>query len=105
VTLGLSGIQGELAGMVATRLAPVSKVAAADMVEQSSAGRAVAATGTARAALADLVRRVAALMVDHPHLSSVELDPVIVSDDGCHVVGAVVSLGVDTPEHGALRRL
>jgi acyl-CoA synthetase (NDP forming) len=105
VTLGLSGIQGELAGMVATRLAPMSKVAAADMVEQSSAGRAVAATFTARAALADLVRRVAALMVDHPHLSSVELDPVIVSDHGCHVVGAVVSLGVDTPEHGALRRL
>jgi acyl-CoA synthetase (NDP forming)/GNAT superfamily N-acetyltransferase len=105
VTLGLSGIEGEMADVETTRLAPMSSVAAADMVEQSLAGRAVAAAGAARAAVADLVCRVGALMVDHPRLSSVELDPVIVSDDGCHVIGAIVSLGVDTHEHSPLRRL
>lgn len=105
VTIGLGGAQADLIDERATRLAPMSRLAARELVEHSPAGRAIDAAGGDIDALADVVCRVATVMVDHPRVRSVVLNPVIVTADGCHTTEALVSLGNDAHEPGPLRRL
>jgi acyl-CoA synthetase (NDP forming)/RimJ/RimL family protein N-acetyltransferase len=105
VTVGLAEVDGDLAGDRATRLAPMSLEAAQEVVDQSVAGRVVAAGGGDSAALADLVCRVGALIAGHPRLHSIELDPVVVTGQGCRPIDATVELGTEAREHGPLRRL
>ena len=105
VTLGLGGVRNEVLGDHATRVAPMSRTAARDLVDASVAGRAVADDGGDPERLADLICRVAAVMVEHPRLRTLELDPVVVTESGCQVGDAEASIGADAVGHGPLRRL
>ena len=70
-------------------MAPVSPSAAAALV---AATRAAARSTRRDERLADLVVRVAQLASDHPQIPELDLNPVLVNDDGCWVVDARLSL-------------
>ena len=55
--------------------------------------------------LVDAIVRVAQLVSDHPQIVELDLNPVIVSTDGCWVTDARVVLSGTVHAEGALRRL
>ena len=55
--------------------------------------------------LAEVVVRLAQLASDHPQVAELELNPVIVTGDGCWVVDAVLQLQRPTHPEAAMRRL
>jgi len=77
-------------------LAPLSDVDAEELVASGKAGRLVAGwRGGApadKAALTDVLHRLARLADDHPEISELDLNPIIASDSGCVAVDARVRL-------------
>jgi hypothetical protein len=55
--------------------------------------------------LADVIVRAAQLASDHPEVAELELNPVIVTSDGCWVVDAVLRLRPSSRPETAMRRL
>jgi hypothetical protein len=49
--------------------------------------------------------RVAQLISDHDEIESVDLNPIIASDEGVAVTDAIIRVGVARPPDGPLRRL
>lgn len=105
VTVSLGGAQADLLDVHATRVAPMTHSCATELVEDSLAGRAIDAAHGDRAALVDLVCRVAHLMAEHPRVHSIDLNPVIVTGTGCLVTDVQITVGDDETELGPLRRL
>lgn len=103
VTAGLGGMQAEVIGDEASRVAPLSPAAARALLADTRATGAL--TPADRAAVIDLLVRVGRLVGDHPEIARLDLNPVIVADGVAHVADATVELQeVDRPER-AVRRL
>ena len=93
VAVGLGGRSADLLADEARRLAPLSEQSAAALVAGSRAGAALAEAGLADRHLVDVVLRVAQLAADHHHIVAIDLNPAIVTGDGCVVTDAVVDVG------------
>ncbi|MFW2332264.1 GNAT family N-acetyltransferase [Ilumatobacter sp.] len=103
VTVGIGGLQADAIGDESSRLAPVSSATALSMV---SATRAAALLDEAELhEVADQVTRVAQLASDHAEIAELDLNPVIVSDEGCWVADARIVLRRDERRGTVLRRL
>lgn len=105
VTVGLGGIMADAIGDEESRLAPVSRAAAENLVHTSRLGLALTGAGLEPAALVDTITRVSHLVFDHPSIDELDINPAIVSSDGCWVVDADVTLTASAPTETALRRL
>lgn len=108
VTFGPGALAHETVDQLATRILPLTDTDVRRLVESSTVGPAVVAQGEkARAAVEDLLLRVAALADAVPDVALVRLNPVIVSDAaGVSITDARVRLRPwpTTPEP-AIRRL
>jgi hypothetical protein len=87
------------------RLAPLSRYAAESLVAESRVGPALAQAGIEPTALIDTLIRAAQLAAEHVEISSLDLNPVITTRDGCFVTDAVVTVAPLDHPAGALRRL
>lgn len=102
ITVGLGGAQADIIADEVSRLAPVSPSSGRRMV---GATRAAGALDDDELTLVgEIVARVAQLASDHPHIESLDLNPVIVAEHRCQVVDAAVSLG-EAERHEPFRRL
>lgn len=94
VAFGPGGVFAELIGEAAFRIAPLTDVDAEELVSRGKAGRLVAgfrgAPPADRAALEDLVHRLARLGEDFPAVAELDLNPVLALPDGCVAVDARV---------------
>ena len=90
VVFGLGGVATEVLGDHAARLAPLTDTDAADLIAGVRAApllfghRGSPAVDTA--ALADLLLRVSRLADDLPEVAELDLNPVIATPDGAHIV-------------------
>jgi acyl-CoA synthetase (NDP forming) len=105
VNLDLGSLQATTASDSASRLAPLSAAAAEALIETSRVGRALDAAGLYRAALIDTIGRVAQLMIDHPALAEIDINPAIVSTEGCVATDARIVVHDHRPLPFPLRRL
>ena len=105
VNLDLGSLQATTASDSASRLAPLSAAAAEALIETSRVGRALDAAGLDRAALVDAIVRTAQLMVDHPALTEIDINPAIVSVEGCVATDARIVVQEHSPLPFPLRRL
>jgi acetyl coenzyme A synthetase (ADP forming)-like protein len=96
VAFGPGGVFAELIGEAAFRIVPLTDVDAEELVTAGKAGRLVAgfrgAPAADRAALADLVLRLARLGDDIPAIAELDLNPVLALPDRCVAVDARVRL-------------
>ena len=94
VAFGPGGVYAELIGEAAFRIAPLTDVDAEELVTRGKAGRLVAgfrgAPPADRAALEDLVHRLARLGEDLPAVAELDLNPVLALPDRCIAVDARV---------------
>jgi acetyl coenzyme A synthetase (ADP forming)-like protein len=94
VAFGPGGVFAELIGEAAFRIAPLTDVDAEELVTRGKAGRLVAgfrgAPSADRAALEDLVHRLARLGEDFPAVAELDLNPVLALPDRCVAVDARV---------------
>ena len=94
VAFGPGGVFAELIGEAAFRIAPLTDVDAEELVTRGKAGRLVAgfrgAPPADRAALEDLVHRLARLGEDFPAVAELDLNPVLALPDRCVAVDARV---------------
>jgi len=105
VSVGLGGSQADLIADESSRLAPLSSVTAETLIAASRAGPALERAGLEAGSLADVLVRVAQLAVDHPAITLIDLNPVIVSAGRAPVTDAVITVRpTDGIEH-PLRRL
>jgi len=103
VTVGLGGVQADLIADESSRLAPIGSGAARAMIESTRAAGALADIDVE--AFGDVLIRVAQLASDHPEISDLDLNPVIVTQGTCIVIDASIDVQpVTRPEH-AVRRL
>jgi len=100
VAFGPGGVFAELIGQAAFRIAPLTDVDAEQLVDGGKAGRLVAgfrgAPAADRAALVDLVLRLARLGEDLPSVAELDLNPVLALPDRCVAVDARIR--VRTPD-------
>jgi acyl-CoA synthetase (NDP forming)/GNAT superfamily N-acetyltransferase len=96
VSFGLGGDASELLGDVAHRIPPLTTVDVADLVRSvRAAPRLFGHRGAAPVdveALEDVIARVSSLADVLPEVAELELNPVVVSTAGAHVLGATVRL-------------
>lgn len=108
VMLGAGGVLADLVDDRAFRLAPLAIEDADDMIAgllvarllDGYRGRPV----VRRAAVADVLVRVAALVGDFPELAELDLNPLICNEDGPIVVDARIRVAVPTAGHDPLMR-
>jgi acyl-CoA synthetase (NDP forming) len=105
VSVGLGGAQADAIDDRTSRLAPVSPASAATMLTETRLTAALDAAGFDSSALVDAVVAAAQLASDHPEITELDLNPVIVSDAGAVVTDAVVRLTANVTGESALRRL
>jgi acyl-CoA synthetase (NDP forming) len=98
VAFGPGGVFAELIGEAAFRIAPLTDVDAAELVDGGKAGRLVAgfrgAPAADRASLLDLVGRLARLGEDLPAVAELDLNPVLALPDRCVAVDARIRVRV-----------
>ena len=92
-------------GEHASRLAPLSAAAAAALVEASPVGAALRTTDVTTDLLIDTLVRVSHLVVDHPQIAELDINPVIVSTTGCTVTDAKVRIRTTSYVTKPLRHL
>jgi acetyl coenzyme A synthetase (ADP forming)-like protein len=101
VAFGPGGVLAELIGDAGFRIAPLTDVDAEELVCEGKAGRLVAgfrgAPPADKAALVDLIHRLARLAEDLPEVRELDLNPVIATAEGCVAVDARVRLGAPAP--------
>ena len=103
ITVGLGGVQADLIGDESSRLAPISPSVARSLVASTKA--AAMLDEDALDTVADIVSRIAQLASDHPEIAELDLNPVIVGDDGCRVVDGKITLRAPERPEPAVRRL
>jgi acyl-CoA synthetase (NDP forming)/RimJ/RimL family protein N-acetyltransferase len=108
VSFGLGGDASELLGDVAHRIPPLTDVDVADLVRSvRAAPRLFGHRGAAPVdvgALEDVIARVSSLADVLPEVAELELNPVVVSTTGAHVLGATVRLAPPPGRTDATRR-
>jgi acyl-CoA synthetase (NDP forming) len=105
VSVGLGGAQADAIDDRTSRLAPVSPASAAAMLTETRLTAALDSAGFDSSALVDAVVAAAQLASDHPGIAALDLNPVIVSEDGAVVTDAVIRLLPHVAGDGPLRRL
>jgi hypothetical protein len=90
ISVGLGGLQADAIDDEESRLAPISRSGAATMIAGTRASSALRTHGRER--LADVVARVSRLAADHPEIDELDLNPVVVNEEGCWVVDARLTL-------------
>jgi acetyl coenzyme A synthetase (ADP forming)-like protein len=97
VSFGPGGILTELIGGVDIRIAPLTDVDIAELLDGDKTRLLVAGyrgrPATSRDALADLLSRLSALATDHPHVLELDLNPVIGTAAGAVIVDARIRIG------------
>lgn len=96
VMVGLGGVFVEALEEVAFRRCPLGPEDIRDLLSQGPLGRLLGAEREGarldRDALAALLERVARLLLDHPRIGELDLNPVILSSEGLRVVDAKMGL-------------
>ncbi len=105
VSVGLGGAQADAIDDRTSRLAPVSPAGAAAMLTETRLTAALNGAGFDSSALVDAVVAAAQLASDHPEITELDLNPVIVSEAGAVVTDATVRLVPHVVDDGPLRRL
>ncbi|NLT52970.1 MAG: GNAT family N-acetyltransferase [Actinomycetales bacterium] len=108
VSFGLGGDASDLLGDVSHRIPPLTDVDVADLVRSvRAAPKLFGHRGAALVdvpALEDVVARVSRLGDDLPEVAELELNPVVVAEEGAAVLGAVVRIAPDPHRSDAGRR-
>jgi acetyltransferase len=93
---GLGGIYVEALQDVAFRLAPVSEVDAQEMISSIRGARLLeefrGEADADRGALTEAIQRISQLVVDHPEIAELDVNPLLASADGVLAVDCRVSL-------------
>jgi succinyl-CoA synthetase beta subunit len=105
VTFGLGGVLADAIGDRVPRLVPFATGDAAAMIAASRASRALADDDASRAAVADLVERVACLADDLPELDTLLINPALASREGAWVVDVTAHVRPAPEPADAVRRL
>jgi len=105
ITVGLGGIMADAIGDEESRLAPVTRAAAANLVHSSRLGAALARAGIDAEELVDTITRVSHLVFEHTSIDELDINPAIVSTAGCWVVDARLALTATAQPETAMRRL
>jgi acyl-CoA synthetase (NDP forming)/GNAT superfamily N-acetyltransferase len=105
VSVGLGGAQADAIDDRSSRLAPLSPASAAAMLTETRLTAALVNAGFDSSALVDAVVAAAQLASDHPEITELDLNPVIVSERGAVVTDAVIRLTSHAVGDGPLRRL
>ena len=103
ITAGLGGVQADVIADESSRLAPISPGVARSLINGTRAASVL--DDDELELVADAITRVAQLASDHPELVELDLNPVIVSDAGCSVVDASITLQAPERPEPAVRRL
>jgi acetyl coenzyme A synthetase (ADP forming)-like protein len=102
MTFGLGGIFVEIMKDVSQRIAPLTEKEVSEMISSIRAYPILAGARGRRpadvASVKDLIFRVAQISLDFPEISELEINPVIVGDDGggCGAVDALVTIRRDS---------
>ena len=88
LTVGIGGAAVEALSLASVALAPLDRVAALDLVDETP-GLAVASPA-AREALAATLVALGQLALDHPEVAEVDVNPLILGPDGGTAVDALV---------------
>ncbi len=103
ITVGIGGAQADAIGDESSRLAPISPSTARHMITDT---RAASMLDEAELDLvADQLTRIAQLVSDHARIAELDLNPVIVSDEGSWVVDARIEFREPERVEQAIRRL
>ena len=105
VAVGYGGVDADLIGDRADRLAPLSPSSAAAMLTETRVGSAIEESGFDPSPLVDTIVQASQMCADHVDIDLLDLNPVIVSESGAIVTDVVIHL-LDRPDDdGPLRRL
>jgi acyl-CoA synthetase (NDP forming) len=108
ISFGLAGDASELLGDLAHRIPPLSDVDVAEMIHSvRAAPRLMGYRGAPCldvTALEDLAARLSCLAEDLPEVAELELNPVIVAENGLAVAGATSVLALPAPRADGPRR-
>lgn len=105
ITVGLGGIMADAIGDEESRLAPVTRAAASNLVNASRVGAALTAAGIDAEPLVETITRVSHLVFEHAAIDELDINPAIIGPSGCWVVDAKVTLAASTQPEAAMRRL
>jgi acyl-CoA synthetase (NDP forming) len=90
IALGLGGVLTELVSAASVGIAPLTDVDAADLLAAGPVGRLMAGfrgqPPLAAGATADVLHRLSALALDVPEIAEIDLNPVLVTSEGCVAV-------------------
>jgi acetyltransferase len=89
LAVGLGGRAVEALGLAAVALAPLGDAAARALVAEAP-GLAQLASEDAAGALAAALGALSRLAVDHPEIDEIDINPLILADDGATAVDALV---------------
>lgn len=92
VSVGLGGVHADVIDDRTMRVAPVSRSAATAMLAETKVAAALATAGIDAARLVETICLAALLASDHPSVSLLDLNPVIVSSDSAMVTDTHVRL-------------
>ena len=94
--LGTGGIYVEVLKDVTFRLAPVTDVEAQEMIQSIKTRKILEGVRGQKpsdvAALAECIRRVSRLVTDHPRIRELDMNPVVVLENGCRVLDVRMGL-------------
>ena len=105
VAVGLGGIQADVIDDRAIRLAPVSPASAVAMLGETRVGSALRSAVLDPSPLVAAIVQAAQLASDHRDVDSIDLNPVIVSEEEAVVVDARIALRRRGESEPALRRI
>jgi acyl-CoA synthetase (NDP forming) len=105
VSVGLGGVHADVIDDRATRIAPVSRTGALNMIGDTKVAAALADASIENHALVDLIMKAALLASDHPGIVELDLNPVIVSSVSAVVTDVKVVVRHHHRDEWPIRRL
>jgi len=105
VNVGLGGEQADAIGDTTSRLAPLSPAGARSMINDTRVTTALVAGGFDPSPLVDVIVQAAQLAADHDEIEELDLNPVIVSNDGAVATDATLTLRRHDDATAPIRRL
>ncbi|MFN3929114.1 MAG: acetate--CoA ligase family protein, partial [Thermoflexus sp.] len=100
VMFGAGGVEVEAVDDVAFRLPPIRRAEADAMLEETWIGRRLLRQGGRELEeIIDILRRVGQMMLEHPEIAEIDLNPLIVAraGEGVHVVDVRIVLSQEVP--------
>lgn len=100
VMFGAGGVEVEAVDDVAFRLPPISRAEAEAMLEETWIGRRLLQRGGGELErIIDILRRVGQMMLEHPEIAEIDLNPLIVArpGEGVHAVDVRIALSQEVP--------